>query len=101
MAPLICFIVVLTILYLTVRIVEVDKFKRELAYKCYIVCNDFIRSIPKDRDTTWEEEEHYDRLKDTWKSIEAISRYKMIFSFKPLKEEVWLNEEQLRFIYGL
>lgn len=100
MEPIICLMLTITVLFFIVRIAEVRKFKEKLTYKCSEVCDAFICFIPNNRDTTLEEEEHYDKLKAIWMSIEDIS-YRMLFSFKPLKEECWLSEEQLRFIYGL
>ena len=101
MEPIICLTATITVLFFIVRTAEVKKFKEELTYKCSEICDNFICSIPNNRDTTLEEEEHYDKLKAIWMSIEDISFYRMLFSFKPLKEECWLSEEQLRFIYGL
>lgn len=98
MEPIICLITTMTFLYFLVREVEVHKFKEELTYKCNDVCSNFINSIPSDRDTTAEEEEYYDYLRSVWMSIEDISKYKMLFSFKPLQERYWLNEEQLKFL---
>lgn len=98
MEPIIFTITTITVLYFIVREVEVHKFKEELTYKCNDVCSNFIDSIPNDRDTTLEEEEHYDKLKAIWMSIENISKYRMLFSFKPLQERYWLNEEQLKFL---
>lgn len=98
MEPIIFTIVTITVLYFIVREVEVHKFKEELTYRCNDVCSNFINSIPSDRDTTAEEEEYYDYLRSVWMSIEDISKYRMLFSFKPLQEKYWLNEEQLKFL---
>ena len=83
--------------YLIIRVIQVDIFKKYLAQRCYDICEDFINKIPGTRDTTNEEEEQYDKLLEIRYSIENISVLKMLFSLKPLSEEYWLNEEQLNF----
>lgn len=87
-----------TVLYFTVRASEARDFKDELTYRSCDIITDYINSLPDDRDTTPEEEEQYDRMHAIWMSIEDISYYRLLFSFKPLKEKYWLNEEQMKFL---
>ena len=98
MEPIIFLLTTATVLYFIVRASEARNFKDELTFKSCDVPADYIGSLPDNRDTTLEEEQQYDRLHAIWMSIEDISYYKLLFSFKPLKEEFWLNEEQLRFL---
>ena len=43
-------------------------------------------------------QEEHELLRDVWDEITNISYGKMLFSFKPLKPEYWLNEKQLKFL---
>lgn len=98
MEPIIFLIAIATVLYFIVRVPEARNFKDELTYKSCDILAAYIGSLPDNRDTTVEEEEQYDRLHAIWMSIEDISYYRLLFSFKPLREEFWLNEEQLKFL---
>ena len=43
-------------------------------------------------------QKEHEILRNTWEEIVNISYEKMLFSFKPLKPEYWLNEKQLKFL---
>ena len=98
MEPIIFVLTTVTVLYFIVRASEARNFKDELTFKSCDVLSDYIASLPDNRDTTLEEEQQYDKMHAIWMSIESISYYRLLFSFKPLKEEFWLNEEQLKFL---
>lgn len=98
MEPVVFAIVTIAVLYFIVRASEVRNFKDELTYRSCDIITDYINSLPDNRDTTPEEEEQYDRMHAIWLSIEGISYYRLLFSFKPLKEKYWLNEEQMKFL---
>lgn len=71
-------------------------FRSEITIQCFDICEAYITSLPEN--PTAEEEEHYDELKEIWRSIEDVSYDRMLYSFKPLKPKYWFNKEQLDFL---
>lgn len=90
-------IVFLSSIYILVRNNFVYKFVTNLNETCYQIClnhNDKIYDCNNLEDFMKEHE----RLEDMWESISKIKYEKILYSFKPLKPEYWLNKEQLEFI---
>lgn len=75
-------------------------FEIFLVEKCYIAISNHTSHIPtgSSKEELEQHREKYIRMHQLWDEISDISHAKMIFSFKPLKPEYWLNEEQLEFI---
>lgn len=81
--------------WLQIRNSKVFEFRMYLTEQGYNICKKYLDSV-----------EHFDKkalnehefLVDVWNSITDISYEKMLFSFKPLKPERWLNEKQLKFL---
>ena len=61
----------------------------------YNICKKHLDSVEHFDEKAWNEHE---LLENIWCEITDISYAKMLFSFKPLKPEYWLNEKQLNFL---
>lgn len=87
--------------YIFSRNEEVGKFKNDLNNRGYQVCKSFLDNIDPIHISDWDfhcKMKEYDILSKTYDSINDISYYKMLLSFKPLEEEYWLTEEQMDFL---
>ena len=91
------FIVIVTLvgIWLLIRNYKVFKFQMYLNEQGYNICVKHIDSVE-----CFDEKALYEHklLEDMWDEITDISYEKMLFSFKPLKPEYWLNEKQLKFL---
>ena len=100
----IIFLIILGVLTLLVsyfgfyRNTRVYKFKEYLNDKGYSVCNKYLLSIPGEEYGP-DEQAVYETYHAIWNSILDISYDKMLYSFKPLKEEYWLTKEQIKFLH--
>lgn len=63
-------------------------------------CVDIIKRYANDHNLTDEVVENIDDMKDVWFGIMATSHLKMILSFKPLADESFFSERQLKFLNG-
>lgn len=61
----------------------------------YNICTKYLDSLECFDEKALNE---YIVLLDMWAEITDISYTKMLFSFKPLTPEYWLNEKQLKFL---
>lgn len=82
------------------RNLRVYKFREYLNDKGYSVCHKHLLSIPDEEYGPDERAVHeiYHAMWN-WNSILDISYDKMLYSFKPLKEEYWLTKEQIKFLH--
>lgn len=89
--------VVITIVcaWLLIRNFKVFKFQIYLNEQGYNICKKHLDSVEHFDEKAWNEHE---LLENIWREITDISYAKMLFSFKPLKPEYWLNEKQLNFL---
>ena len=89
--------VVITIVgaWLLIRNFKVFEFQLYLNELGYNICKKHLDSVEHFDEKAWNEHE---LLEDMWDEITDISYAKMLFSFKPLKPEYWLNEKQLDFL---
>lgn len=77
---------------------KVYEFKKYLNNKGYSVCCKYLLSI-QDEEYGQDERVIHEIYRAMWDSISDISYYKMLYSFKPLKEEYWLTKEQIKFLH--
>lgn len=78
--------------WLLIRNFKVYKFQIYLIEEGYNVCNKYLNSVK------CFDENEFKFLRSMWDSIADLPYGKMLFSFKPLKPEYWLNEKQLDFL---
>lgn len=81
--------------WLLIRNFKVFKFQIYLNEQGYNICKKHLDSVEHFDEKAWNEHE---LLENIWREITDISYAKMLFSFKPLKPEYWLNEKQLDFL---
>lgn len=81
--------------WLLIRNYNVFIFQLYLVEQGYNICKKHLDSVEHFDEKAWNE---YVLLEDMWREITDISYAKMLFSFKPLKPEYWLNEKQLNFL---
>ena len=89
-----CLILVLGI-YLLIRNLFVYDFEILLNKRCYEICQNHLKSLDKRTPETMKD---HQELVNVWNSIMDIPYEKFLFSFKPLRPEYWLTEEQLDFL---
>ena len=77
---------------------KVCDFRINLIDRGYSVCKKHLDSIP-DEEFTEDKRKEHEHLRDMWHSITDMSYDKMLYSFKPLKEECWLTKEQIEFLH--
>lgn len=96
-AFVISFVVVIFVvsIWFLIRNFNVFEFQLYLNQQGYNVCRQHLDSVEHFDEKALNEHEY---LQDMWDSITDISYEKMLFSFKPLKPEYWLNEKQLDFL---
>lgn len=90
------FVVILIIsVWILIRNNKVYAFKIYLAQQGYNICKKYLDSVE-----FFDEKALNDHklLVGIWDEIADIPYEKMLFSFKPLKLEYWLNEKQLAFL---
>lgn len=81
--------------WIQIRNYKVYEFRMYLNDQGYNICKKYLDSVEYFDEKAKNEHE---LLVDMWGSITDISYEKMLFSFKPLKPECWLNEKQLKFL---
>lgn len=81
--------------YLLIRNNYVRDFKLYLNDTGCDICMKYLNSI---EEYTESEMLCHEKLRSIWLSIADISYDKMLFSFKPLREEYWLTQEQQAFL---
>ena len=90
------FVVILIVnVWVLIRNRKVYAFKMYLNEHGYNICKNYLESVVYFDEKTLNE---HKLLQDMWDSITDIPYEKMLFSFKPLKPEYWLNEKQLDFL---
>jgi len=90
------FVVILIIsVWVLIRTFKVYKFQIYLNEQGYNICKKYLDSVVYFDEKALNE---HKLLQDMWDSITDIPDIKMLFSFKPLKPEYWLNEKQLKFL---
>lgn len=82
-------------IWLLIRNIKVFNFQIDLNQQGYTICKKHLDSVELFDEKAQNEHEF---LRDIWYEITDISYAKMLFSFKPLKPEYWLNEKQLDFL---
>ena len=95
-------LLMITAQYLLIRNTFVYKYRIDVIDRCYAICEQYLKDI----DSTLSTEEYQKRINEhniyyrkTWNDImETLDYDKLLYSFKPLKDKYWLNEEQLKFI---
>lgn len=94
---LVSFLIVILVVsvWVLIRNIKVYSFQIYLNQHGYNICKKYLDSVEVFDEKTQNE---FKLLNDTWDSITDISYEKMLFSFKPLKPEYWLNEKQLDFL---
>lgn len=94
---LVSFLIVILVVsvWLLIRNIKVYNFQIYLNHHGYDICNKYLNSVEFFDEKAQNE---FKLLNDMWDSITDISYEKMLFSFKPLKPEYWLNEKQLKFL---
>lgn len=86
-------------LYIIIRNDMVYKFRIELGDIGYFILTKYLDNIPTDDEETYNTcITECNKMRKVWISIMDIPYNKMLFSFKPLKPEYWLNKEQLEFL---
>ena len=93
-----CFICLSLSFYILYRNDKVRDFKIRLNNEGYDALKRYIDSLPDDEKLSKETLDKWHELDSIWDSINEISYDKMLYSFKPLKPEYWLNEEQLKYL---
>ena len=88
-------VIVVVSVWILIRNIKVYNFQLYLNQHSYDICTKYLNSVERFDEKAQNE---FEFLKDTWDSITDISYEKMLFSFKPLKPEYWLNEKQLDFL---
>lgn len=88
-------VIVVVSVWILIRNIKVYLFQIYLNQHGYDICNEYLNSVEVFDEKAQNE---FKFLKDTWDSITDISYERMLFSFKPLKPEYWLNEKQLKFL---
>ena len=82
--------------YFLIRNELVFRFTTWLNHRCYEIIDTYLCSCG---DTLTEDEiKNHRYFRSVWDSITNIPYAKMLFSFKPLKPEYWLTEEQQDFL---
>lgn len=96
METFVAFVIILLVcVWLLIRNFKVFKFQIYLNEQSYNICVKHLDSVEFLDEKALEEHE---LLRVMWDEITNISYGKMLFSFKPLKPEYWLNEKQLKFL---
>lgn len=88
-------VIVIVSVWILIRNLMVFEFKEYLNQQGYNICTKYLNSVEHFDEKAQNE---YKLLKDMWDEIVDIPYEKMLFSFKPLKSEHWLNKEQLDFL---
>lgn len=81
--------------WLLIRNYNVFIFQLYLVEQGYNICKKHLDSVEHFDEKEWDK---HQLLRNMWNEIADISYAKMLFSFKPLKPEYWLNEKQLDFL---
>lgn len=98
-------VLLILIFYIQIRNYYVYRYFNNVAERCYEVCKHHLDSLDTNVPTEEFKKEfekysiYYRRM---WDEIEKATDYdKLLYSFRPLKDKYWLNEEQLKFINGV
>lgn len=90
-----CIVIIILSIWFLIRNYNVFVFQMYLIDQGHNICKKHLDSVELFDKKAQKEHEF---LRNTWEEIVNISYEKMLFSFKPLKPEYWLNEKQLKFL---
>lgn len=90
-----CIVIIILSVWVLIRNYKVYEFQLYLNQQGYNICKKYLDSVECFDEKALNEHE---LLMGMWEEITGIPYEKMLFSFKPLKPEYWLNEKQLDFL---
>lgn len=88
-------VIIIVSVLLIIRNFKVYAFQIYLNDCGYNICMKYLDSVKHFDEKALNE---HKLLREMWDEIANIPYEKMLFSFKPLKPEYWLNEKQLDFL---